>query len=200
MKYLTLYTRAQKLIIKFIEKPKLELVWTFFPRFVKNPHCGQPPFNRVTCYNLYRLVGVLVMDWQKFFLPTFHHSFPRKRMTRIGLFSLDNLINIFVSVLFIVKLCACGHNTPSALEKNTIEGRSWEHVESCSSTTKIIHNAFKTMPMTCKCDRVVTYPKRLPSIYSRDPWMTRSCEITWQTKTIIFSLPQCLWPPNLVER
>ena len=26
-----------------------------------------------------------------------------------------------------------------------------------------------------------------------------SCKITWQTKIIISSLPQCLWPPNLAS-
>ena len=34
-------------------------------------------------------------------------------------------------------------------------------------------------------------------IKSNDPLNKKSCEIMWQTKTIISSLPQCPWPPNL---
>ena len=40
------------------------------------------------------------------------------------------------------------------------------------------------MLMTTKLDRVVTYHKGLPPIKSHDPLITRSCEITWQTKNV----------------
>ena len=35
----------------------------------------------------------------------------------------------------------------------------------------------------------------VPSIKSHDPFIEFSCEITWQTKVIIYPLPQCLWLP-----
>ena len=35
---------------------------------------------------------------------------------------------------------------------------------------------------------------------SHDPLITWSCKITWQTKIVIFLLPQRLWLPNLVGR
>ena len=39
--------------------------------------------------------------------------------------------------------------------------------------------------------------KRLPPIKLRDTLVTWSCKITWQTKTNISSLPQCIWALHL---
>ena len=36
-----------------------------------------------------------------------------------------------------------------------------------------------------------------PWPFTHDPLVTWSCEITWQTETVIYSLPHCLLPPNL---
>ena len=60
----------------------------------------------------------------KVFLQMFHHSLHRKRVTRIGIFSMDTLGNVFVRVLFIFKIFVC------VLKRG--------HVESCPSTTKNI--------------------------------------------------------------
>ena len=49
-----------------------------------------------------------------------------------------------------------------------------------------------------KLGRMITYFDGLLPITSHDTLISLSCEITWQTKTIIFPIPQCLWPPNLV--
>ena len=86
------------------------------------------------------LVGVSVLDWQKFFFANFS-SFvsPRKRETRIGIISLGRLVYVFVSVLFIVKFCVCKRNMPCALEINSNGILTREHVKACSSSTiKII--------------------------------------------------------------
>ena len=56
------------------------------------------------------------------FLPTFHHSLPRKRVTRIRLISLDTLANIFLAVLFIVKFRVCEFEMPYTLEINSNGG------------------------------------------------------------------------------
>ena len=50
--------------------------------------------------------------------------------------------------------------------------------------------------MATKRGRKITYLNGLLPITSHDPLITWSC-ITWQTKTIISSLPQYLWPLNL---
>ena len=54
-----------------------------------------------------------------------------------------------------------------------------------------------TMPMATKLGTVVTYHEVLPPIKSCNPLTAWSCKITWQTKTITFPLPQCLWWLNL---
>ena len=54
-----------------------------------------------------------------------------------------------------------------------------------------------TMPMATKLGTVVTYHEVLPPIKSCNPLTAWSCKITWQTKTITFPLPQCLWRLNL---
>ena len=46
---------------------------------------------------------------------------------------------------------------------------------------------------------MVAHLDGLLPIKSRDPLILWSCEIMWQTKTIIFPLSQCLWPNNLIE-
>ena len=48
-----------------------------------------------------------------------------------------------------------------------------------------------------KFGRMVTYHDRLLPVKSREPLITWSCEILWQTKTITYLIPQWLWPPNL---
>ena len=53
------------------------------------------------------------------------------------------------------------------------------------------------MPMTTKPCRGVTYHKGVPTIKSQDPFISWFCEIKWQTKNVIFPLPQGLWPQNL---
>ena len=53
------------------------------------------------------------------------------------------------------------------------------------------------MSMATKLGRMVTYLECLPPIKVLIPLVTWSCKISWQTKTIIYPLPQCLWPPNL---
>ena len=52
------------------------------------------------------------------------------------------------------------------------------------------------MTMSTKLDKGVTYYEGVPCIKSHDAWIMWLCRITWQTKTIIFSLPQCLWLQN----
>ena len=56
-----------------------------------------------------------------------------------------------------------------------------------------------TVPMATKLGRMMTDFEGILPIKSNDPLVTWLSEITWQTKTIISPLPQCLCPPNLVE-
>ena len=53
------------------------------------------------------------------------------------------------------------------------------------------------VPMATKLGRIVTYLDGLPSIKLPGFLIMWFYEITWQTKTIISPLQQCLWPPNL---
>lgn len=101
-----------------------------------------------------------------------------------------------------------------------------EYVESRCSTTKIIAMSLATylfrvvayhdglppvrwqtmtnqkrftitiMPMPSKCERLVTYLERLLHVKSHDAFCTWSHEITWETKSIMSPLPQCLWLQN----
>ena len=52
------------------------------------------------------------------------------------------------------------------------------------------------MSMAIKLGKMVIYFDGLLPIKSRDFLFTWSSEITWQTKIIISSRPQCLWSPN----
>ena len=54
--------------------------------------------------------------------------------------------------------------------------------------------------MATKPKRMITYVDGFLPIKSHDPLITWSCKITWQTKIIISSLLQWLWPPNVVGR
>ena len=54
------------------------------------------------------------------------------------------------------------------------------------------HSAIAT-----KLGVLITYLDGLLPIKSLDPLIVWSCQITWQTKSIISPIPQCLWPPNL---
>ena len=52
-------------------------------------------------------------------LQIFHHSLPKKSMTKIRPISLNTLANVLVSVTFIVKFGEWEHDTPYALEINS---------------------------------------------------------------------------------
>lgn len=54
------------------------------------------------------------------------------------------------------------------------------------------------MPMATKLGRDVTYHGNHPPIKSHDHLILRSCKTTGVTKTIIFPLPQCLWPGGAI--
>ena len=54
------------------------------------------------------------------------------------------------------------------------------------------------MSVATKIGKMVAYLEVLLTMKSHEPLITWSCEITWQTKTAISPLSQCLWPPNLV--
>ena len=59
------------------------------------------------------------------------------------------------------------------------------------------HNSITRVAVATKCCRMVTcFDGRLPK-KSHDGFIRSSCEIPWQTKTIIPPLPRCLWSPNL---
>ena len=59
---------------------------------------------------------------------------------------------------------------------------------------KLKHCLFTTtMLMATKRGRMMTYLERLLPIKSNGHINTWSCNITWQTKIIIYSLTQCLW-------
>ena len=47
-------------------------------------------------------------------------------------------------------------------------------------------------------DSILTLLERVLSIKSHDHVITWFCENTWQTKIIIYPLPQCLWPTKLI--
>ena len=49
-----------------------------------------------------------------------------------------------------------------------------------------------------KPDRMITYLDEFLPIKLHHPLITWSCNITWQTKTILSPLAQSLWPPNLL--
>ena len=54
------------------------------------------------------------------------------------------------------------------------------------------------MPMATKRGWLVTYHGGLLPTMSHDPLIKWFCEMTWWTKIIISTLPQCLWPANLI--
>ena len=53
------------------------------------------------------------------------------------------------------------------------------------------------MSMATKNGRLVTYFEWFPPMNSQNHKTARSCEITLQTKTIIYELTQRSWLPNL---
>ena len=55
------------------------------------------------------------------------------------------------------------------------------------------------MLLSTKFGKAVTYQEELPPIKLHNSLTTLSCEILGQTKTIMFPIPNCLWPPNLAE-
>ena len=65
--------------------------------------------------------------------------------------------------------------------------------------TKKAHYISTTrVPMATKLGRMVIYLDGILSLKSKNPLITWSCHITWQTKTIISPLLQWPWPPNVV--
>ena len=54
------------------------------------------------------------------------------------------------------------------------------------------------VPIAFKLSRMMSYLEGLIPIESHDPSITWFCIIPKQTKTVIYLLPQCLWPPNFV--
>ena len=65
------------------------------------------------------------------------------------------------------------------------------------SRDKLKHFSTTRVPMTTSLFRMITHLDSIIPIESHDPLILWSCEIIWQTKTIISLIPQCLWPPNL---
>ena len=55
------------------------------------------------------------------------------------------------------------------------------------------------VPMAIKINMIVTSLDGLLPVKSHKPLITWSSKITWQTKIIIFSLQQCLWPLNFAR-
>ena len=53
------------------------------------------------------------------------------------------------------------------------------------------------MPIAAKFGASVTCNEGVPLIKSHNDINTWSLDILWQTKNLISSLPQCLWPQNL---
>ena len=81
------------------------------------------------------------------------------------------------------------HNVTWALYLVVLWGHvtNWNHY---ISTTRV--------SIAAKLGRMITYFDGLLPIKSFDPLITWPYEMTWQTKSIISPIPQCLWPPNLV--
>ena len=55
------------------------------------------------------------------------------------------------------------------------------------------------VPMATKLSRMVTYFERVLTIKPFYALITWSCKVTWQAKTIISLLQECLQQPNLAE-
>ena len=53
------------------------------------------------------------------------------------------------------------------------------------------------MQVATKLDRMLIYIQQLLTKKLLDPLVPWSSKITWQTKTIISPVLQCLWPRNL---
>ena len=76
---------------------------------------------------------------------------------------------------------------------------SFDHVVFWDQVTNLnYYISISRMPLTTKLSKMLDYIELLPPIESHKPSMMWSCKITWQTRSIISPLPQCLWPPNLV--
>ena len=59
-----------------------------------------------------------------------------------------------------------------------------KHVECCSPTIKEIISLLPPCLKATKLGKVVTYHEGLPSIKSHNPFITKSCEVVLQTKSI----------------
>ena len=69
----------------------------------------------------------------------------------------------------------------------------FDHVVLWDHTTKKSHFiSTTTVPMATKLSRVVSYLQALQTIKLYHAFITWSCKATWQSKTIIIQLPQCL--------
>ena len=70
----------------------------------------------------------------------------------------------------------------------------------CHVTNKNHYISTTTVSTTITLGRVVTCFEGLRSIKSRAFQVKWSCNMTRQTKTIVFSLPQCMWSLNVAGR
>ena len=115
--------------------------------------------------------------------------------------------NSYLQISSIAALTACNQdwtyesNMPCAFRPcpsgtNIDRGFNREHVESCSPTTK---NIVTLLPQYLWPPNWAgsNYLEQLPPIKLLYSLVTWSWKITWQIKTIISPLLQCLWQSNL---
>ena len=77
---------------------------------------------------------------------------------------------------------------------------SFDHVVLRDHKTNYNHYIHTTTEYrVTKFFKIVIYLEQLLCIKLLDPLITWFCKITWQTKTIVSTLPQCPWSPNLLE-
>ena len=69
----------------------------------------------------------MFLDWPVNFLGIFNHSLPRTHVTRIGLISLDTLVNVFVKDLLILNFRVWEHDS-HVLWRKTVLAELSEHV------------------------------------------------------------------------
>ena len=76
----------------------------------------------------------------------------------------------------------------------------FDHVVLRDDVTYLNYYIFNaTVPMATKLDRMSKHLEGLLTIKSFISLITWSCKVTWQIKTIIYPLPECLWLPNVTE-
>ena len=109
-------------------------------------------FEPTSCF-LFFLLAVVLGRTGNFFC-IFHHSLLRAHVTRIGMFSLDTLGNIFVKVFSKVSM------TCHMLKKKKLMAELSTHVESCFLATKTYHHYYNANEyQSCQGhDSYVTWP------------------------------------------